>query len=220
MTVASNFLMATGVLYFMYLTVFIFGQMYVHLHGRVWQLGSRCSEKFQVIVSDENYLKIQIGTDAGWLFTILSLCVGGTNGDPEWQCAVAFMVFVVWSQIASLVWGVKVYALNFLVRNDVINDVHLAGSKKGKRSGPDNEEEEGEGSSTASGRKKKKTISPVKRERGIIESEDNAGPKQRKSSRSPSTPNVQATCKQIYAQPMTFLARHPWNTLDRRRLEF
>ena len=42
--------------------------------------------------------------------------------------------------------------------NDVINDVHLAGSKKGKRSGQDNEEEEGEGSSTASGRKKKKPL--------------------------------------------------------------
>ena len=195
MTVASNFLMATGVLYFMYLTVFIFGQlcMYVSMEG-YGSLGERCSEKFQVIVSDERYLKIQIGTDAVWLFfTILSLCVGGTNGDPEWQCAVAFMVFVVWSQIASLVWGVKVYALNFLVRNDVINDVHLAGSKKGKRSGQDNEEEEGEGSSTASGRKKKKTISQVKRERGIIESEDNAGPKQRKSSRSPATPIAQAT---------------------------
>ena len=35
MTVASNFLMATGVLYFMYLTVFIFGQlsMYFSMAG-------------------------------------------------------------------------------------------------------------------------------------------------------------------------------------------
>ena len=192
MTVASNFLMATGVLYFMYLTLLIFAQisMYISMAG-YGSIAAKCSEKFQVIVSDEKYLKLQIGTDAGWLFfTILSLCVGGTNGDPEWQCAVAFMVFVVWSQIASLVWGVKLYAMSFMVQTDVINDVHLAGSKKSKRG---DDEDAGERSSTASGRKKKKTISQAQRERGIIESEDTTRPKQRKSNRSPSSPNVEAT---------------------------
>ena len=195
MTVASNFLLAVGVLYFMYLTVFIFGQlsMYFYMQGHC----ASCPERFEmliVVLSDESYMKAQIGTDAGWLFfTVISLCVGGTSGDAEWQVAVMFMVFIVYSQIASLVYGVRLYTLNCQGGNGVINDVVLAGSKKGKRSGQGNKEEAGEGSSTASGRKKKKTISQVQRERGIIESEDNAGPKQRKSSRSPSTPNVQAT---------------------------
>ena len=67
-----------------------------------------------LIIRDETFLKIQLGTDLIWLFfTIISLCVGGAHsGDLDWRGAVGTMVIVVFTQIGSLILGVKLYTLN------------------------------------------------------------------------------------------------------------
>merc|ERR1711871_1586613 len=90
----------------------------------------RVTNKAMVIIRDVTFLKLQIGTDVGWLFfTVISLCVGGTSGDLDWRGAVGTMVIVVFTQIGSLILGVKLYTSEILGRN-IINDIQLPGKSK------------------------------------------------------------------------------------------
>jgi hypothetical protein len=174
MIVASNFLLAVGILYWMYLIVLTIVQliMYCSLHGKC----ERVTNKAMLIIRDETFLKIQLATDLGWLFfTIISLCVGGTSGDLDWRGAVGTMVIIVFTQIGSLILGVKLYTSEILGGN-IINDVvQITGTSKKLKS-------EDSLPLPSSGKKKNKTISGVQKERGIIRQQS-----------SPSTSNISRT---------------------------
>ena len=173
MIVASNFLLAVGILYWIYLGILVAIQliMYCSIYDRC----PRVTNKKLIILRDETFLKTQIVTDLCWLFaTIISLCVGGTSGDANWRWAVGVMVIIVFTEILSLMFGVNLYTKEILIGKNIINDVQVPSGKKSKKKRVDDEIEEEKGEDITaskksnSGKKKKKTISQVQKERGII----------------------------------------------------
>ncbi len=196
MIVASNFLLAVGILYWMYLIALTTVQlvMYCSLHGKC-----ECvTNKAMLIIRDETFLKIQVGTDLGWLFfTIISLCVGGTSGDLDWRGAVGTMVIVVFTQIGSLMLGVKLYTSEILGK-DVINDVQLPG-RTIKYNGDKNPL-----SLSNSVKKETKTISQVQKQRGISKQQSSPPPSDISSTSNNKTdPASKANLRAIHDFPGT-----------------
>jgi len=146
MITSSNYLMATGVLYWMYMLLMTVG------HGAMYTN--------KLIVENERFIKVQIMSDIVGLFfsTTSNAAVGGSTGDNNWRLAVCMMLFITWTQIGSLIFGLKIWYNRKLIDSGILKEDDLeklnSSSKKQKEKTP---------------KKEKKTIKKERKKRGIAE---------------------------------------------------
>ena len=146
MITASNYLMATGVLYWMYLLLLMLAQVAMFFN--------------KVIVENKRFLQVQIGTDFLWLFfsTTSNAAVGGSSGDDNWRLSVCMMLYITWTQVGSLLLGLKIWYTRKLIDAGILKEADLreleAPAKK-------------ETPKKAHKKKKKKTIKEEQKKRGI-----------------------------------------------------
>ena len=113
MITSSNYLMATGVLYWMYTILMTVG------HGLMYTN--------RLIVENERFIKVQIISDLVGLFfsTTSNAAVGGSTGDDNWRLAVCMMLFIIVTQIGSLVLGLKVWYNRKLIESGILKEEDL-----------------------------------------------------------------------------------------------
>jgi len=117
---ASNYLMASAILYWLFLSV-----------QTVYQFAIL---REYIFVASKEFIKLQVRSDILWLFFSLTsnAAVGGAAGDDVWRVAVAMMLFISFSQIYSFHAGTQALLIHTF-QNKKTRQHKTIGSERKKR---------------------------------------------------------------------------------------
>jgi hypothetical protein len=119
---ASNYLMASAILYWLFLSV-----------QTVYQFAIL---REYIFVASKEFIKMQVRSDILWLFFSLTsnAAVGGAAGDDMWRVAVAMMLFISFSQIYSFYAGTQRLLIQTF-QDEQAHEHKTIGSERKKRTG-------------------------------------------------------------------------------------